>query len=80
VFDQFSKIEAPSPIRSVDDKEIGQITSTVYSPHVGQRLALGYAKYDYIASGTVVKGSDGSMGHVVELPFVHPGWQVPVEV
>jgi folate-binding protein YgfZ len=80
VFDQFSKIDAPSPIRSIDDKEIGQITSTVYSPHVGQRLALGYVKYDYIASGTVVKASDGSMGHVVELPFVHPAWQVPVEV
>jgi folate-binding protein YgfZ len=80
VFDQFSKIDAPSPIRSADDKEIGQITSTVYSPHVGQRLALGYVKYDYIASGTVVKASDGSMGHVVELPFVHPAWQVPVEV
>ncbi len=80
VFDQFSKIDAPSAIRSVDDKEIGQITSTVYSPHVGQRLALGYVKYDYIASGTVVKASDGSMGHVVELPFVHPAWQAPVEV
>jgi folate-binding protein YgfZ len=80
VFDQFSKIDAPSPIRSVDDKEIGQITSTVFSPHVGQRLALGYVKYDYITSGTVVKAADGSMGHVVELPFVHPGWQLPVEV
>ena len=80
VFDQFSKIDAPSPIRSVEDKEIGQITSTVFSPHVGQRLALGYVKYDYIASGTVVKASDGSMGHVVELPFVHPAWQVPAEV
>ena len=80
VFDQFSQIDAPSPIRSVDDKEIGQITSTVYSPHVGQRLALGYVKYDYIPSGTVVKASDGSIGHVVELPFVHPSWQVSVEV
>ena len=56
-------------IKSTDGKEIGHVTSSVYSPHLGRRLALGYVKYDYIAAGTHVKTSEGASAEVVDLPF-----------
>jgi len=62
-------IEAGTGIKSSDGKEIGQVTSSVYSPHRGRRLALGYVKYDYIAAGTHVKTGEGASAEVVDLPF-----------
>ena len=69
VFERPAMIEAGTAINSTDGKEIGQVTSSVYSPHLGRRLALGYVKYDYIAAGTHVKTSEGASAEVVDLPF-----------
>ena len=69
VFEHPAKIEAGMAIKSTDGKEIGHVTSSVYSPHLGRRLALGYVKYDYIAAGTHVKTSEGASAEVVDLPF-----------
>jgi glycine cleavage system T protein len=72
LFDRLTKFDNDMKIRSVDDKEIGRITSTTLSPHLGRRIALGYVKYDYIAAGTAVKISSGAgdiVAQVVELPF-----------
>ena len=48
-FDRAVKIDKDSKIKSTDDKEIGRVTSTTLSPHLGFTIALGYVKYDYIA-------------------------------
>jgi folate-binding protein YgfZ len=58
-------------IKSAEDKEIGHITSTTYSPHLGQQIALGYIKYDHIAAGTRVKTDDGTPANVIDLPFIN---------
>jgi folate-binding protein YgfZ len=71
VFEKPAIVASGTSIESKDDKEIGQITSSVYSPHFGRRLALGYIKFDYIGAGTEVKTSDGVPARVVDLPFVN---------
>ncbi|HEU4478223.1 MAG TPA: aminomethyltransferase family protein [Pyrinomonadaceae bacterium] len=62
-------LEAPAAIISADGKEIGRVTSTTISPHLGRRIALGYLKYEYSSSGTEVK-LNGHTARVVDLPFV----------
>lgn len=79
LFDRLTKFDNEMKIRSVDDKEIGRITSTTLSPHLGRRIALGYVKYDYIAAGTAVKISSGGrdiVAQVVDLPFITGSWDV----
>jgi folate-binding protein YgfZ len=73
VFDQAVKIDSGAGIRSVDDKEIGRITSVTLSPHLGRTVAMGYVKYDYLAAGTrvkVVSANRESPAQIVDLPFV----------
>lgn len=73
VFDGLVKVDQNLKIASVDDNEIGRITSTTLSPHLGRTIALGYVKYDYIAPGTEVKISSAKgdlLARVTELPFV----------
>ena len=71
VFAKPAVIATGTPLKSIDGKEIGQVSSSVYSPHLGRRLALGYVKFDYIAAGTEVKTSDDVPAQVVDLPFVN---------
>ena len=72
------KVEVGAAIKSADDKEVGRVTSVVYSPHLGCTIALGYLKYDYLAAGTSVKitcGHDEFSAQVTELPFVRGSWR-----
>jgi folate-binding protein YgfZ len=72
-FDRPFKIDQDARIKSADDKEIGRITSHTMSPHLGSTIALGYAKYDYLAAGTevrVVSGEREIAARVSPLPFV----------
>ena len=62
-------------LTTVDGKEIGRVTSSVFSPHLERTAALGYVKFDYLASGTEVRiGDEGRAAHVAELPLVRGGW------
>jgi aminomethyltransferase len=73
MFDQPARIERDVKIKSLDDKEIGRVTSATLSPHLGRTIALGYVKYDYVAADTEVKILFGETEHrarVVELPFI----------
>jgi len=73
LFDGPATTDVYATIKSVDDKEIGRITSSVYSPNLGRTISLGYLKYDYLAAGTklvVVSGDKEIPGEVAELPFV----------
>ncbi|HEX8476240.1 MAG TPA: aminomethyltransferase family protein [Pyrinomonadaceae bacterium] len=67
-----------SKILDADGREIGRITSSVYSPHLTRAVALGYVKYAYLAEGTTLRVvSDGDTeraAKVVALPFVRGGW------
>ncbi|HKO44148.1 MAG TPA: glycine cleavage T C-terminal barrel domain-containing protein [Pyrinomonadaceae bacterium] len=69
------KVEVSSAdvIKSVDDKDIGRITSATYSPQLNRTIALSYLKYDYLAAGTSVKvihNGNEVPAHVTELPFI----------
>jgi folate-binding protein YgfZ len=82
VFDRPSNIEAGAQIHSVDDKEIGRVTSRTLSPHLGNTIALGYVKFDYLAPGTsvtVLVGDTGYTARVVALPIVRGSWYVSTE-
>jgi len=72
-FVEAAKVEAGAAIKSMDSKEIGRVTSITYSPHLGRTVALGYVKYDYLATETQVKVA-AELGDVeariAELPFV----------
>jgi len=77
MFNQVEKVEPGAPIQSTDGKEIGRITSVTYSPHLGQTVALGYLKYDYLTPDTSVKiivGVEKIPAQVTELPFVKGSW------
>ena len=66
-----------SKIVASEGKEIGRVTSSVFSPRLDRAIALGYLKYDYLAAGTEVKVAkpESEIGAiVVELPFVRGSW------
>jgi folate-binding protein YgfZ len=57
-----------APISS-GDREVGQVTSSVFSPAVGRAIALGYVARDFVEPGTRVAVS-GSEAVISALPFV----------
>jgi folate-binding protein YgfZ len=64
-------------VRSADGKEIGRITSSVFSPRLARRIALGILKYDYLQPDTqvsVVSGEEERAARVASLPFVRGSW------
>jgi len=77
VLEENDAVESGAKIFSEDEKEIGRVTSSTFSPALNRAIALGYVKYDYLTSETSVKIlSDGgqSAGKVAELPFVRGSW------
>ena len=60
--------------RIVDgDKEVGQVTSAVFSPSLAMPVALGYVHRDFTTPGTtvtIVQGDQRVGATVTELPFV----------
>ncbi|HJR06092.1 MAG TPA: aminomethyltransferase family protein [Pyrinomonadaceae bacterium] len=64
-------------VRSTEGKEIGRVTSSVFSPRLGRRIALGILKYDYLQPDTqvsVVCGEEERAARVASLPFVRGSW------
>ena len=51
------------------DREIGQVTSSTFSPGLNKAIALGYAHRDFVAPGTAV-AVDGVPATVTQLPFI----------
>ena len=72
-FSERIEIENGSKILSADDKEIGRVTSSTFSPTLNQTIALGYVKYDYREAGTEVQVLN-VQGAVADLPFVRGSW------
>lgn len=72
-FDTDENIEAGTVIKS-NDKEIGKVTSAVFSPNLKTTIALGYVRYEYLAPGTTVSTGDNIAATVTELPFIRGTW------
>jgi len=73
IFPDRIEIENGAKILSVDDREIGRVTSSTFSPALNQTIALGYVKYDYREAGTGVQVLNVK-GVVADLPFVRGSW------
>jgi len=48
-------------------KDVGYVTSAVFSPALKQNIALGYVRREHNAIGTMLAGAE-----IVQLPFVNP--------
>jgi folate-binding protein YgfZ len=57
-FETDQQIEPGAVIRSIENQEIGRVTSAVVSPKRGS-IGLGYVRYEYVADGTRVMVGDG---------------------
>jgi tRNA-modifying protein YgfZ len=53
------------------DREIGRVTSAIWSPALARPIALGYVHRDFVEPGTGVT-VDASAGLIVRLPFREP--------
>jgi len=77
IFEGTDTLDSGAQVLSTDDKEIGRITSSVFSPRLKRTVALGYVKYDYLKPGTGVKvdaAGDQHGARVAELPLVRGSW------
>lgn len=79
VLEDDAELETDAKVRTPEGKEIGQITSSVFSPRLGRRIALGILKYDYLQPDTEVLVISGAAeteraARVASLPFVRGSW------
>lgn len=56
-------------IKSIEGKNAGRVTSSVFSPQLGKTVALAFVRYDYLAEGTKLTIGD-STARVKNLPLV----------
>lgn len=72
-FEMNGEIKPGAAIKSTDDKEIGRVTSAVFSPKLQTTIGLGYVRYEHLAPGTplVVNGLPATTH---ELPFIRGSW------
>ncbi len=68
-----AEVKEGAVITSEDEKEVGRVTSTAYSPKLESHIALGYVRYEYLGAGTKVRAGE-VIGTVTELPFVRGSW------
>jgi folate-binding protein YgfZ len=72
-FETNQTIEPGSVIRSTDQKEIGRVTSTTFSPRWATTVGLGYVRYEQLTPGTEVI-VEGGPAVIAELPLVRGSW------
>lgn len=76
-FEGEGALEKGAKVFSVDQKEIGRVTSSAFSPRLERPIALAYVKYDYLAPGTSVKVASAGkefQAVVAKLPFIRGSW------
>ncbi len=77
LLEQEAVVQPGAIIWSADEKEIGQVTSTTFSPRLGRSVALSYIRYEHLALGTVVKVATDNTevpATVSKLPLVSGSW------
>jgi folate-binding protein YgfZ len=62
-------VPARGALIRADDREVGLVTSSTFSPALNRPIALGYAHRDFTAAGTALT-IDGLRATVTQLPFV----------
>ena len=72
-FETNEEIEPGAAIKSTDDKEIGRVTSAVFSPKLQTTIGLGYVRYEHLAPGTSVV-VNGVPATTHELPVIRGSW------
>ncbi len=68
-FDPAAGVPAPGATVRAGERDIGAITSAVWSPALERPIALGYVHRDFVQPGTSVS-VNGRAGTVTALPFV----------
>lgn len=63
-------VPAPRAALTAGSKEIGRVTSAVFSPALARPIALGYVQRDFVAPGTLVHVADSGDAIVTALPLV----------
>ena len=77
ILDETAPVAPNDELKSVAGKAAGRITSTVFSPTLGKRIALGLVRYEFLAPGTellISRGENQISARVCELPFVRGSW------
>lgn len=73
VLDENIALSKDDELKSGEGKAAGKITSSVFSPKLGKRIALGYVRYEFLAENTELKviheGNEFS-AKVAALPFI----------
>lgn len=72
-FETDGNIEAGAVIKSIDDKDVGRVTSTTFSPKLATTIGLGYVRYEHLAPGTSVL-VDGIPATTQSLPLIRGSW------
>jgi folate-binding protein YgfZ len=72
-FDTEQKIESGTIVKS-DEKEVGRVTSAVFSPKLRTTIALGYVRYEHLNPGTTLTTDNNIAATVTELPFIRGSW------
>jgi folate-binding protein YgfZ len=71
-------VASGAKIKTTDgSREIGRVTSSVFSPRLRKRIALGIVKYDFLAPGTqllIEAAGVERRAKVSALPFVRGSW------
>src|SRR5207253_4259836 len=80
IMEQETALETGARIFSQADREIGRITSSVFSLRLKRTVALGYVKYDYLVPGTEVKITAASQEPEVRNPLATASGSVPAHV
>jgi len=68
-FDPSAAVPAIGARVVANGRDVGQITSAVWSPSLSRPVALGYVHRDFVEPGTKVS-VDGATAAIAELPFV----------
>ena len=72
VFEDAGALPPDGAVVASGGREVGVVTSAVFSPAIGKAIALGYVHRDFTASGTRVEAA-GLAGSVADVPFARVG-------
>jgi folate-binding protein YgfZ len=72
-FETHGTIEPGAVIKSGDEKEIGRVTSSTFSPRLGTMVGLGYVRYEHLTPGTRVRVGEVS-AETAALPLIRGSW------
>lgn len=73
ILDDDAEIQPGDELKTIDGKNAGRVTSTVFSPKLQKNIALAFVRYDYLAEGTELKILGGEIERAARVknpPFI----------